>query len=475
MTDQPRDELFDRYLRDELTAADRTELTRRLQGDLDQRRAFMAHVLEFQAIASITGQQLAASGSTAVPPDLDPAARFRRHGATGRHASRVQKGPLARRLRPWTRVLAAVSSAAVLAITCAIWWLPASTSEVAQPPVGHESLAIAWVLPDPDVGVLGNGQPLLAGVASIIHTGDRLEATQGPLTIVLNDGSRLRLVAGGNLGFGPRVDAPVVQLAHGRLEAEIAHQPAGHSLVISTRTAEIRVIGTTFSVDESAAATRVEVEQGVVRCRRAEDGAEVDVRAGEQTLVAPTISLTASRSPPRPAQTAQTLVVTCEADAMVRGGNGFSAQNFGTEPRLDIKSRDVASLQREVYLRFRLPVSLGVVQAARLRLHEIKVGIKAPVLLAADEVVGPWDERTITFDVRPSSTRTVALWRSAGVVGQIRVDLTSAVRAAQAAGRQELTLRLHSLVQARANGGVIFAAREDGQITPPALEIDLPP
>jgi hypothetical protein len=81
-----------------------------------------------------------------------------------------------------------------------------------------------------------------------------------------------------------------LELLSGRLEAVVAHQAPGHSVKLTTSHAEVKVIGTRFSLRESDRFTRLEVQEGKVNMTRRQDGASLDVPAGMGSIATPTAS-----------------------------------------------------------------------------------------------------------------------------------------------------------------------------------------
>ena len=81
-----------------------------------------------------------------------------------------------------------------------------------------------------------------------------------------------------------------LELLSGRLEAVVAHQAPGHSVMLYTSHAEVKVIGTRFSLREGDRFTRLEVQEGKVKMTRRQDGASLDVPAGMGSIATPTAS-----------------------------------------------------------------------------------------------------------------------------------------------------------------------------------------
>lgn len=71
-----------------------------------------------------------------------------------------------------------------------------------------------------------------------------------------------------------------ISLSRGRLSAHVVRAPAGSAVVFLTPHAEARVLGTRLTLSVEAGATRLEVQEGVVRFGRLPGGKAVEVRAG---------------------------------------------------------------------------------------------------------------------------------------------------------------------------------------------------
>jgi len=73
-----------------------------------------------------------------------------------------------------------------------------------------------------------------------------------------------------------------MRLGHGRVSVTAARQPGGQPLLIHTPTALLEVLGTQLNVDSDSSATRVSVNEGLVRVTRLVDGTATDVPADHQ-------------------------------------------------------------------------------------------------------------------------------------------------------------------------------------------------
>ncbi|QOV88808.1 WD40 domain-containing protein [Humisphaera borealis] len=122
-----------------------------------------------------------------------------------------------------------------------------------------------------------------------VHRGQTLRTLgmDSYATVEFDDRTRLELSVDTTMRFG---DSDValgkrVYFAGGVLRADVARQPAGLPMVISSPQAEIRVAGTRFSVSSAASqATRIDMETGSVQLVRQSDGRTVEVTAGSYAV-----------------------------------------------------------------------------------------------------------------------------------------------------------------------------------------------
>jgi ferric-dicitrate binding protein FerR (iron transport regulator) len=117
----------------------------------------------------------------------------------------------------------------------------------------------------------------------------------GSAVIVYSDSTRLDLGAEGVLHLSSGAAAGRrAHLARGTLEVAASKQPPGRSMAIMTPDAEVRIIGTRFTLRVKPEFTRVEVREGEVLCVRRADGANVRVGADRYAIVGEGRALVAS-------------------------------------------------------------------------------------------------------------------------------------------------------------------------------------
>ncbi len=95
---------------------------------------------------------------------------------------------------------------------------------------------------------------------------------------VLADGSRVDLDTDSAIDWRFDAERRWVRLRHGRMLIETAHDP--RPLVVATDQGEIQALGTRFSVRQDAAASRVDLYEGLLEVRPL-DGRPARLRAGE--------------------------------------------------------------------------------------------------------------------------------------------------------------------------------------------------
>jgi O-glycosyl hydrolase len=157
--------------------------------------------------------------------------------------------------------------------------------------------------------------------------------------------------------------------------------------------------------------------------------------------------------------TGNTTTVPAASAAYVRGGT-FAAQNFGTDPTLVVKKHTDPTSSREAYLTFNLP-TLAPITNATLRLFgslndTSSTSVQSQVFAAA----GAFTESSLTWNNRPGSTG-IAL-STITVTGTTQqwytLDITSFLKAEQAAGQATVTLVIKN--PAQQNALVVFNSDE---------------
>lgn len=93
-----------------------------------------------------------------------------------------------------------------------------------------------------------------------------------------NDKSKVMISGTSMLTFADS-GQKILRLREGRLSADVQPQPKDRPMLVHTRTALLKVLGTQFDVEAELTSTALNVREGKVRIRRLSDGNEVDVPA----------------------------------------------------------------------------------------------------------------------------------------------------------------------------------------------------
>jgi len=115
---------------------------------------------------------------------------------------------------------------------------------------------------------------------------DQLVAKAGKKNRLLyEDRTEVRLTEGSRVVYEAEFSTPEspskrLELVTGTMQADVSPQPAGQPLVIKTPHAQAIVRGTKFTLSSTPEQTRLEVDEGRVDLRRESDGAMVAVRSG---------------------------------------------------------------------------------------------------------------------------------------------------------------------------------------------------
>jgi hypothetical protein len=185
---------------------------------------------------------------------------------------------------------------------------PAPEKPAPAPVEEKKTVVIAAVLDRADglVFLANESGRSAAGAGLRIPAGESLE-TVGPISravLEFQDGTRVALGADTTASkifdrqvpSGRAPEGKRFTLLQGVLAAQVPKQPATEPLQIMTPNAELRVLGTRFTLTVTPASTRLEVKEGRVRLIRKEDGASVDVGADHYAVVAKGIPLVAKPS-----------------------------------------------------------------------------------------------------------------------------------------------------------------------------------
>ena len=181
------------------------------------------------------------------------------------------------RLVPYWGIWAA---AALIAASCSIMWFSANIA----PPV----IATVTAL-DGDVQWTGDG----GRVQRELRTGTKLYgglletlAHDAWIEITFNDGTEVTVAGHSLVVISEYEQQKTVYLREGNLSADVAKQPIGKPMRMLTRTADAEVLGTQFNLAAENDATRLVVNEGLVRVKRLADGSVQEVAADQHIIAA---------------------------------------------------------------------------------------------------------------------------------------------------------------------------------------------
>jgi hypothetical protein len=118
-----------------------------------------------------------------------------------------------------------------------------------------------------------------------LPSGQGLEVRKGSALLALADGTKVELRAGTRLErMVLAADQKRFELTRGAAASTVVKQPEKTSVVFQTPHAEVTVIGTRLSVEIMADGTRVEVQEGRVRCTRISDRYSLEIPAGRHAV-----------------------------------------------------------------------------------------------------------------------------------------------------------------------------------------------
>ena len=111
-----------------------------------------------------------------------------------------------------------------------------------------------------------------------------------------NDGSTVMISGNSMLTFADQGQKEL-RLKEGNFSANVRPQPEGKPMLVHTRSALLKVLGTQFDVEAGLTSTVLNVSEGNVRVKRLSDGSEVDVPAKHRVTADADRELTPIRVP----------------------------------------------------------------------------------------------------------------------------------------------------------------------------------
>ena len=264
------EELIDRHLCGELDEAEKERLAELLDSDAAARREFVEHVQWDTELA----EALCESRHT-----LDDADSLVAQQSTQQNEVTKNK---------FLRMMLAVAAAVIVALSAGLLY---QLSQIQSQRFETGNIAIQPRASEPSIAKITG----LSG--ALIWTGDRGQIVQditvgtelagGTIEglapdswfeLQFHDGSTV-MISGTSLLTFADLGQKKLRLREGRLSANVEPQPDGKPLLIHTRSAVLKVLGTQFDVEADLASTVLTVSEGKVNFRRLSDGSEVDVPA----------------------------------------------------------------------------------------------------------------------------------------------------------------------------------------------------
>jgi len=277
------EELIDRHLQGELTESEMESLAETLDQDPAARKDLVEQVLWDTRFTEIL-QETGATSDTA--------------GELPTHKARRQ--PASVPSRPW---LLTVAAAMILALSAGLYF----QQRLAERRIAE--LSGQFPITDlPIARITGLG-------GSLIWTGDRgqivrdirigTELAGGTIEgmapdswfeLKFNDHSTVMISGNSVLTFSD-TGQKQLRLKVGSFSASVVPQPAGRPMLIHTRSALLKVLGTQFDIEAGLTSTVLNVSEGVVRVRQLSDGSEADVPAQHRVIAGADRKLIPERVP----------------------------------------------------------------------------------------------------------------------------------------------------------------------------------
>lgn len=264
------EDLVDRHLRGELNEAEKERLAELLDSAAAARREFVEHV-QWDTEMS---EALRESKHTLGDADIIAAKQSARKGERTKTKS--------------LRLMLAAAAVVIVALAAGLIHQLAQTDDRV---VGTKITGEQPLTSEPSIAKITG----LSG--ALIWTGDRgrivgditvgTELAGGTIEglapdswfeLQFHDGSTV-MISGTSLLTFADAGQKKLRLREGRLSANVEPQPDGKPMLIHTRTAVLKVLGTQFDMEADLASTVLTVSEGKVNIKRLSDGGEVDVLA----------------------------------------------------------------------------------------------------------------------------------------------------------------------------------------------------
>jgi ferric-dicitrate binding protein FerR (iron transport regulator) len=273
-------ELIHRYFDGSSTDEEAAQLAEWLARDAEHVRLF---VRECHLHRQIREKMVARRFSPGMAPVLEWS------GRAGNGAARTPPGRILPFLT-WRRTgYGLAASGAVVALVISVFRpvAPKTAAQIADASVATITACAsgATVKREESVLAAGAGFRLLSG--DIVRTAE----DESAMVQYAGEATRLELKGGTELQLTGGPSGKRVLLHTGEVVAIVAPQPKGAPMVLSTRQAETKVVGTQFGLSVGSVSTWLEVTDGLVEFLRLQDGRLVEVPRRQYAVAAPTVEL----------------------------------------------------------------------------------------------------------------------------------------------------------------------------------------
>lgn len=233
-----RDELFENFLRGELSPSETMEFKRCLERDDEAGRALVGYVNETNLLVRVASQIESARADQKIVP-LRP--------------------PSARPAFPWQRV--ALAACLVIFATLAFLLTRQRHSELGSPRLLATGAGVQLTRGD-------RVQPFQKTFG--LQPGDVITTAGATAAIVYaGENTRVEIQPDSVVQFADAAGGKRLELRRGNINARVAPQAAGHAMLITTPHARATVLGTELALRTDTATTQLEVLEGQVQftCR----------------------------------------------------------------------------------------------------------------------------------------------------------------------------------------------------------------
>jgi hypothetical protein len=141
---------------------------------------------------------------------------------------------------------------------------------------------------DPEIFIRRDSRDIPAAVGQELRSGDRIRLGSAEILefCYLGEETIVELRGLGEARLSIKEGTKRIDLSGGVvLRGEVAHQPDDHPMIVNSRHAQAKVLGTRLQFSLLPHSTRLDVSEGKVRLSRFPDGSTVDVAKGYSAIV----------------------------------------------------------------------------------------------------------------------------------------------------------------------------------------------